>query len=128
MMSRLSGLARRAFMAVVYSTSGAVVVSLIASLAVAGLVIFGIFGAWITHIFVNIGMWYERFVIIITSVAHDFIPHNWGLFAPSMIEYGIMLGSFCLFFFLFLLFATHLPSVSMTEMKETLDHGGSHAG
>jgi molybdopterin-containing oxidoreductase family membrane subunit len=45
-----------------------------------------------------------------------------------MIEYGIMLGSFSLFFFLFVLFAKHLPSVSMTEMKETLDHGGGHAG
>ncbi|UCE82178.1 MAG: polysulfide reductase NrfD, partial [Deltaproteobacteria bacterium] len=79
-------------------------------------------------ILVNIGMWYERFVIIIGSVAHDFIPHAWGLYRPSGIEYGIMIGSFSLFFLLFLLFAKHLPSISMTEMKETLDHGGSHAG
>ena len=77
-------------------------------------------------ILINIGMWYERFVIIIGSVAHDFIPHAWGLYRPSAIEYGIMLGSFSLFFLLFLLFAKHLPSISMTEMKETLDHGGGH--
>lgn len=71
-------------------------------------------------ILVNIGMWYERFVIIIGSVAHDFIPHAWGTYSPSGIEFGIMLGAFCLFFFLFLLFVKHLPSVSMTEMKESI--------
>jgi molybdopterin-containing oxidoreductase family membrane subunit len=78
-------------------------------------------------LFVNLGMWYERFVIIIGGVAHGFSPHAWGLYRPTGIEYGILIGSFCLFFFLFLLFAKHLPSVSMTEIKETLDHGGSHA-
>ena len=76
---------------------------------------------------VNLGMWFERFVIIIGGVAHGFSPHAWGLYAPTLIEYGIMLGSFCLFFFLFLLFAKHLPSVSMTEMKETLGKGEAHA-
>jgi len=77
-------------------------------------------------IVVNIGMWFERFVIIITSVGRDFIPHAWGLYSMTMVEFGIMLGSFCLFFFLFLLFVKHLPSVSMTEMKETLAEGGDH--
>jgi molybdopterin-containing oxidoreductase family membrane subunit len=71
-------------------------------------------------LFVNLGMWYERFVIIIGGVAHGFSPHAWGLYRPTGIEYGIMLGSFCLFFFFFLLFTKHLPSVSMTEMKETV--------
>ncbi|NNG00076.1 MAG: polysulfide reductase NrfD [Desulfobacteraceae bacterium] len=71
-------------------------------------------------IFVNIGMWYERFVIIVGSVGHDFIPHAWGLYTPTIVEFGIMIGSFCLFFFLFVLFVKHLPSVSMTEMKESL--------
>jgi molybdopterin-containing oxidoreductase family membrane subunit len=79
-------------------------------------------------ILVNIGMWYERFVIIIGGVAHDFIPHAWGLYAPSAVELGIMLGSFSLFFLLFLLFAKHLPSVSMTEMKEISGEGDVHAG
>ena len=78
--------------------------------------------AWLFGIciFVNIGMWFERFVIIVGGVAHDFMPHSWGLYSPSAIEFGIMFGSFCLFFFLFLLFVKHLPSISMTEMKETL--------
>ena len=83
---------------------------------------------FIISLIVNFGMWWERFVIIVGGVARGFAPHAWGLYAPTLIEYGIMLGSFCLFFFFFLLFAKHLPSVSMTEMKETLDHGGSHAG
>jgi molybdopterin-containing oxidoreductase family membrane subunit len=79
--------------------------------------------AWLfgISIFVNIGMWFERFVIIVGGVAHGFMPHAWGLYSPSAIEFGIMFGSFCLFFFLFLLFVKHLPSISMTEMKETLD-------
>jgi molybdopterin-containing oxidoreductase family membrane subunit len=81
---------------------------------------------FIISIFVNIGMWYERFVIIVGSVAHDFLPYAWGLYSPSGIEFGIMIGSFCLFFFLFVLFVKHMPSVSMTEMKEIIDQGGSH--
>jgi molybdopterin-containing oxidoreductase family membrane subunit len=79
-------------------------------------------------IVVNIGMWFERFVIIVTSVGRDFIPHAWGLYAPTLVEFGIMLGSFCLFFLLYLLFVKHLPSVSMTEMKETVHEGAGHAG
>ena len=79
-------------------------------------------------IMVNIGMWFERFVIIVGSVAHDFIPHAWGLYSPTLIEFGIMLGSFSLFFFLFILFVKHLPSVSMTEIKELVARrGDGHA-
>jgi molybdopterin-containing oxidoreductase family membrane subunit len=73
---------------------------------------------------VNFGMWWERFVIIVGGVAHDFAPHSWGLYAPRLVEYCVMVGSFSLFFFLFLLFCKHLPSVSMTEMKETAHHAG----
>ena len=86
--------------------------------------------AWLLgiSILINIGMWFERFVIIVGSVAHDFIPHAWGLYAPTAIEFGIMLGCFCLFFFLFLLFVKHLPSVSMTEIKEMVGPGGDDHG
>jgi molybdopterin-containing oxidoreductase family membrane subunit len=79
-------------------------------------------------VLINIGMWYERFVIIIGGVAHGFMPHAWGLYTPTGIEMGIFLGSFSLFFLLFLLFAKHLPSMSMTELKETLGKGGGHGG
>ncbi len=84
--------------------------------------------AWLfgISILINIGMWYERFVIIIGSVGHDFIPHAWGLYAPTVIEYGIMVGSFSLFFLLFILFVKHLPSMSMTELKEALGKGKKH--
>lgn len=85
--------------------------------------IFWLFGI---SILVNIGMWFERFVIIISSVAHDFLPNAWGEYAPSAIEYGIMLGSFSLFFFLFFLFVKHLPAISMTEMKELQHQGMTH--
>jgi len=67
-------------------------------------------------------MWFERFVIIITSVAHDFMPHAWGVYRPTLVEFGIMLGSFSLFFFFYLLFIKHMPSVAMTEMKEAQHH------
>ena len=77
-------------------------------------------------VLVNVGMWYERFVIIVGGPAHDFVPHAWGLYRPSWVEYGIMLGTFCMFFLLFLLFVKHMPSVSMTEMKEAAAAGESH--
>ena len=82
---------------------------------------------FIISLIVNWGMWWERFVIIAGGVAHGFPPHAWGLYAPSLIEYGIMLGTFCLFFFMFVLFVKHMPSISMTEMKETLAEGVGHA-
>jgi molybdopterin-containing oxidoreductase family membrane subunit len=82
---------------------------------------------FIISLLINWGMWWERFVIIAGGVAHGFPPHAWGLYAPSLIEYGIMFGTFCLFFFMFVLFVKHMPSISMTEMKETLAEGVGHA-
>jgi len=81
---------------------------------------------FILSLFVNVGMWMERFVIIIGSVAHDFLPNAWGFFMVTPYELVIMGGAFCLFFLLFLLFAKHLPSVSMTEMKEHI-HKENHS-
>jgi molybdopterin-containing oxidoreductase family membrane subunit len=81
---------------------------------------------FILSLLINVGMWFERFVIIITSVAHDFIPHAWGFYTPTLIEIGIMIGSFSLFFILFVLFVKHMPSMSMTELKETIHQGGGH--
>ncbi len=75
----------------------------------------------VVSVMVNIGMWYERWVIILSSPGHDFDPYSWGTYVgPTLVELGIMLGAFGLFFFLFLLFAKFLPSVSMTELKEDL--------
>ena len=60
-------------------------------------------------ILINIGMWYERFVIIIGGVAHDFMPNAWGTYSPTIIEYGILVGSFSLFFFPFPAFCKTPP-------------------
>ncbi|MGD0623470.1 MAG: NrfD/PsrC family molybdoenzyme membrane anchor subunit [Thermodesulfobacteriota bacterium] len=77
-------------------------------------------------VLINIGMWTERFVIIIGSMAQDFIPYQWGFYSPRWVELSITVGSFCLFLFLFLLFAKFLPSVSIAEVKEDLTP--SHRG
>ena len=66
-------------------------------------------------------MWFERFVIILSSPGHEFDPYSWGLyFGPTWVEYGILIGSFSLFFLLFLLFAKFLPTISMTELKDAV--------
>jgi Ni/Fe-hydrogenase subunit HybB-like protein len=77
-------------------------------------------------IFVNIGMWYERFVIIVTSLAHEFEPGGWGIYVPSTTEILIMIGSFAWFFFWFLLFSRTLPVISIAEVKDHLAHEHEH--
>jgi molybdopterin-containing oxidoreductase family membrane subunit len=71
-------------------------------------------------ILINIGMWMERFVIIVTALAHEFDPYSWGLYRPTWVDIGITLGSFAWFFFWFLLFTKFLPVVSIVEVKEEL--------
>jgi Ni/Fe-hydrogenase subunit HybB-like protein len=75
---------------------------------------------FIIAVLVTIGMWVERFVIIIGSMAQDFIPYQWGFYYPNWVEILITIGSFSLFFLLFILFAKLLPSVSIAEVKEDL--------
>jgi Ni/Fe-hydrogenase subunit HybB-like protein len=77
-------------------------------------------------IFVNIGMWYERFVIIVTSLAHEYEPGGWGIYVPSTTEILILIGSFAWFFFWFLLFSRTLPVISIAEVKEHLAHEHEH--
>ena len=71
---------------------------------------------------VNLGMWLERFVIVVTSLAHDPIPFTRHTYRPSWVELGITLGSLGWFFFWFLLFVRILPAVSIAEMKEDAAH------
>ncbi len=75
---------------------------------------------FVLALLVNVGMWVERFVIIVASLARDYDPYVWGAYAPSYVEVGITAGSFGLFFLAFLLFAKTLPVLSMTELKEHL--------
>jgi molybdopterin-containing oxidoreductase family membrane subunit len=68
-------------------------------------------------IFVNIGMWFERFVIIVTSLHRDFLPSSWADYAPTFVEIATLIGSFGLFFTCFLLFCRFLPMIAIAEVK-----------
>ncbi|RMG19210.1 MAG: hydrogenase [Planctomycetota bacterium] len=77
---------------------------------------------WVTFIasiFVNIGMWFERFVIIITSLSADFLPSSWDYYRPTWVDVGTYVGSLGLFMTLFLLFCRYLPMVAISEVKAT---------
>jgi molybdopterin-containing oxidoreductase family membrane subunit len=80
-------------------------------------------------IFVNVGMWFERYVIIVTSLSRDFLPSSWGMFRPTLYDFGILALGFGLFFTLVLLFVRVLPSVSMSEIKAVMNDAqpGRHA-
>ena len=73
---------------------------------------------WILSIFINIGMWFERFVIVVPSLSHEFEPWQWSTYIPTWVDYGILLGSFGWFFMWFLLFIRQLPVFALSEIKE----------
>jgi molybdopterin-containing oxidoreductase family membrane subunit len=82
-------------------------------------------------IVINIGMWFERFVIIVTSLHRDYLPSSWGMFSPTLVDVGCFLGSLGLFFTLFSLFIRWLPMIAMFEVKGALpdaqpSHGHAH--
>jgi len=73
--------------------------------------------SFIISIFVNIGMWFERFVIIVTSLHRDYLPSSWLMYSPTWVEIGMYIGSLGLFFTLFFLFAKFLPVIAVAEVK-----------
>ena len=75
----------------------------------------------ILSIAINIGMYTERFLIVATSLPRQYLPDAWGFYAPSLVEISIMIGSFAVFTTLFLIFVKIFPSVSMYEVKETME-------
>jgi molybdopterin-containing oxidoreductase family membrane subunit len=79
-------------------------------------------------IFVNIGMWFERFVIVVTSLARTMLPSTWTYFKPTFWDVTTLIGSFGLFFTLFLLFCRYLPIVAIAEVKAAMPeaHAGKH--
>lgn len=83
---------------------------------------------FVVSIFVNIGMWFERYVITVTSLHRDFLPANWGLFDMTIYDFGALIGSFGMFFTLFLLYIQFVPAVSIAEVKPVLNTGkeGGH--
>jgi molybdopterin-containing oxidoreductase family membrane subunit len=77
-------------------------------------------------ILVNIGMWFERFVIVVTSLHRDFLPSSWDYFVPTFWDVATLLGSFGLFFTLFTLFVRYVPMVAMSELKGVLPEAHVH--
>jgi len=71
---------------------------------------------------INVGMWFERFVIIVTSLTRDYLPSSWSSYAPTSIEIATLIGSFGLFFTLFLLFCRYVPMIAASEVKSVLLH------
>ena len=83
---------------------------------------------FIVGVLVSIGMWFERFVIIVTSLARSLLPSSWAMFHPTRWDILLLVGSFGLFFTLFLLFCRYLPLVAIAEVKGTLPQAQTHAG
>ena len=81
---------------------------------------------FVVSIFVNIGMWFERFVIIVTSLHRDYLPSNWGYFSPTWVDIVTFVGSFGLFFTLFLLFMRFLPMIAISEVKGVTPQADPH--
>jgi hypothetical protein len=76
---------------------------------------------FVVSIFVNIGMWFERFVITCTSLHRAFLPSSWDYFRPTLWDWAFLIGSFGLFMTLFLLFCRFLPVVAMAEIKSVME-------
>ena len=75
-------------------------------------------------IFVNIGMWFERFVIIATTLARDYLPSSWSYYVPTWVEIGLFVGTIGLFFTLFLIFTRVAPVIAVAEIKSILKSSG----
>jgi Ni/Fe-hydrogenase subunit HybB-like protein len=85
---------------------------------------------FVVSIFVNVGMWFERYVIVITSLHRDFLPASWGMHVMTIYDFGALFGSFGMFFTLFLLYLRTLPPIAIAEVKPVLGvgrEGGHHA-
>jgi molybdopterin-containing oxidoreductase family membrane subunit len=81
---------------------------------------------WIVAMLVTIGMWFERFVIIVTSLHRAFLPGEWGMFFPTWVDIGIFVGSLGIFATLFLLFVKLLPTFAMAELKAVMPQADPH--
>ena len=83
---------------------------------------------FLISLIVQIGMWMERFVIIITSLHRDFLPSSWGMYYPTVWDWATLFGTIGFFSFCFLLFVRILPAISISEMRELVHEqsGGDH--
>lgn len=83
-----------------------------------------IYWTFLMSIFVNIGMWFERFVIIATTLARDYLPSSWSLYSPTWVEIGIFIGTLGIFFTFYLIFVRVAPVVAIAEVKAILKAAG----
>jgi molybdopterin-containing oxidoreductase family membrane subunit len=83
---------------------------------------------FVISIFVNIGMWFERFVIVASSLHRDFLPASWDYYQATFWDFASLIGSFGLFFTMFCLFARFLPMVATAEVKTVLPEADPHQG
>ena len=81
---------------------------------------------FVVSILINIGMWFERFVIIVTSLHRDFLPSSWGYFRPTLVDICTYLGTLGLFFTAFLLFIRWIPMIAIAEVKSVLPEADPH--
>jgi hypothetical protein len=79
---------------------------------------------------INVGMWLERFVIVVTSLHRDFMPSSWGMYYPTIWDIGMFIGTLGFFLTMMLLFVRGLPAISIAEMRlllfEKKHHGKPH--
>jgi Ni/Fe-hydrogenase subunit HybB-like protein len=87
---------------------------------------YNMIAVFILSIVVNIGMWFERFVIIVTSLHRDYMPSNWGYFRPTWVDIWTFIGTIGLFLTLFLLFMRFLPMIAISEVKGVTPHADPH--
>lgn len=85
-----------------------------------------VWAIWVVSLFVNLGMWFERFVIIVTSLHRDYLPSSWGYFTPTWVDIFQFVGSFGLFLTLFLIFVRVLPMIAIAEVKSILPAADPH--
>ncbi len=82
---------------------------------------------FVASILINVGMWFERFVIVVTSLANDFLPASWAYYKPTFWDISTLAGSFGLFFTLLLLFVRFVPMIAMSEIKGVLPQANPHS-
>ena len=89
----------------------------------------GMVALWVIAFMVQAGMWFERYMIVITSLHRDYLPSSWGMYSATPVDWLVFFGTIGFFIFAFFLFIRYLPMITIFEMRETahkLAHTGGH--